>query len=66
MLTEHIRKFCQGSPGPLPRSACGPGYEATSFPGLHVLLLPLATKAGRGDLGMRLGVHDVVMFIVLQ
>ena len=28
MLTVHIRKFCQVSPGPLPRSACGPGYEA--------------------------------------
>ena len=28
MLTEHIRKFCQVSPGPLPHSVCGPGYEA--------------------------------------
>ena len=29
MLIVHIREFCQVSPGPLPRSVCGPGYEAS-------------------------------------
>jgi len=29
-LTQHIQEFCQVSPGPFPRSARGPGYEATS------------------------------------
>ena len=32
MLTVYIREFCQVSPGPLPHSTCGPGYEAT---GIH-------------------------------
>ena len=29
LLTQHIQEFCQVSPGPFPRSARGPGYEAT-------------------------------------
>ena len=29
VLTVHIWEFCQVSPGPLARSACGPGYEAS-------------------------------------
>ena len=33
MLTVHIQEFCQVSPGPLPRSACGPGNEASAVVG---------------------------------
>ena len=40
MLTEHVLEFCQVSPGPLPRSACGPGYEAASVPGSSEYSVP--------------------------
>ena len=37
MLTEHIQEFCQVSPHPLLRSACGPGYKAN-------IMLPMASS----------------------
>jgi len=30
---DSAQEFCQVSPGPFPRSARGPGYEATLVPG---------------------------------
>ena len=48
MLTEHIWEFCQVLPGPLPCSACGPGYEAT-FQTTHMGTTSLEPRRGGGE-----------------
>ena len=62
MLTVHIREFCQVSPGPLPRSACRPGYEAKLMVPNHQ-----SSNGGFYFLGCTLqSAENILTIIVLQ